>query len=67
MRVTAAAVVLALLAADVTLSAVTRDPWATNDGLALAMLAAYAAVGYVIARTQPRNPIGWIFLALAVS
>jgi hypothetical protein len=58
--------VLALLAADVALSAVTRDPWPTNDGLALAALTAFAAVGYVIARTQPRNPIGWIFLVLGV-
>jgi hypothetical protein len=46
---------------------VTRDPWPTNDGLSLAALAAYAAVGYVIARTQPRNPIGWIFLALGIT
>jgi hypothetical protein len=33
----------------------------------MATLLAYAAVGYVIVRTQPRNPIGWIFLALAMS
>jgi hypothetical protein len=65
-RLTAAVAVLVLLVADVALSAVTRDPWPTNDGLAVAMMAAYAAVGYVIARTQPRNPIGWIFLGLAL-
>ena len=67
MRVTAAALVLALLAAGVALSGVTRDPWATNDGLGLATLTVFAAVGYVIARTQPRNPIGWIFLVLGIS
>jgi hypothetical protein len=66
-RVIAVAVVLVLVVADITLSAVTRDLWATNDGLALAALAAYGAVGYVIARTQPRNAIGWIFLGLAVT
>jgi hypothetical protein len=66
-RVTAGALVLATLAASVALSGVTRDPWATNDGLGLAGLAAFAAVGYVIARTQPRNPIGWIFVVLAIS
>jgi hypothetical protein len=66
-RKTAAAVVLVLLAVDIALSAVTHDPWPTNDGLTMATLLAYAAVGYVIVRTQPRNPIGWIFLALAMS
>jgi hypothetical protein len=66
LRVTAAGAVLALLAADVALSAVTRDPWATNDGLGLVALTAYAVAGYVIARTQPRNPIGWLFLALGL-
>src|SRR5262249_54434689 len=49
------------------LSVVTRDPWPTNDGVLLVLLAASAAVGYVIARTQPRNPIGWIFLALGLT
>ena len=58
---------LVLLAADVTLSFVARDPWPTNDGLVLVLIVAYAAVGYVIARTASRNPIGWIFLALALS
>ena len=45
----------------------TRDPWATNDGLVLVLLVAYGGVGYVIARTQPRNPIGWIFIALGIA
>jgi hypothetical protein len=64
LRRAAAALFLGLLVVDVTLSFVTRDPWPTNDGLVLVLLVAYGAVGYVIARTQPRNPIGWIFLAL---
>jgi hypothetical protein len=65
-RKTVAVVLLLLLAADIALSAVTRDPWPTNDGIVLVLLVAYGGVGYVIARTQPRNPIGWIFLALGV-
>ena len=66
-RNAAAAAVLSLLAADVALSFVAHDPWPTDDGLVLVLLAAYSAVGYVVARTEPRNPIGWIFLALGLS
>ena len=55
---------MALLAAGIALSAMTRDPSATSDGLGLAALTAFAVVGYVIARAQPRNPIGWMFLVL---
>ncbi len=65
-RKTAAALVLVLLPVDVTLSVVAHDPWPTNDGVVLVTLVAYAAVGYVIARTEPRNPIGWILLGLPV-
>jgi hypothetical protein len=65
-RKTAAALVLVLLPVVVTLSFVARDPWPTNDGVVLVTLVAYGAVGYVIARSEPRNPIGWIFLALPV-
>jgi hypothetical protein len=66
LRKTATAVFVVLLVLDVALSVVARDPWPTNDGLVLILLAVSAAVGYVIARTEPRNPIGWIFLALGV-
>jgi hypothetical protein len=66
-RRTAGVVFVALLVADVALSVVARDPWPTDDGLVLVLLAASAALGYVIARTEPRNPIGWIFLALGLS
>ena len=66
-RKAAGAVILVLLAADLALSVVARDPWPTNDGVLFALIAAYAVVGYVIARTEPRNPIGWIFLALALA
>jgi hypothetical protein len=45
---------------------VTRDPWPTNDGLAFVILIAYGVVGYVVVRAEPRNPIGWIFIGLAL-
>jgi hypothetical protein len=67
LRRAAAALLVILLAVDVILSAVARDPWPTNDGVVLVILIAYGGVGYVIARTQPRNPIGWIFLALGLT
>jgi len=66
LRRAAAALIVILLAADVALSLVTHDPWPTDDGVVLVVLAAYGAVGYVIAREQPRNPIGWIFIALTL-
>jgi hypothetical protein len=55
-----------VLATGIVLTILTRDPWPTNDGLALAVLGAYAGVGYVIARAQPGNPIGWIFMGLGL-
>ena len=60
-------VFLALLAVDIALSVVARDPWPTDDGLVLVLLVAYGGVGYVLARAEPRNPIGWIFVALGVT
>lgn len=59
-------VVLALLAADIVLSVVARDPWPTSDGVILVVVVAYSGVGSVIARTQPWNAIGWIFFGLGV-
>lgn len=63
-RVAAAAAIVLFLAAGLALTGVTHDPWPTNDGIALVVLTAYGGVGYVIARAEPRNPIGWIFLGL---
>ena len=65
-RVTAAGVILLFLAAGLVLTAVTHDPWPTSDGIAFIVLTAYGAVGYVIARAEPRNPIGWICIGLAL-
>ena len=66
-RRTAGVVFLGLLAASIALSVVARDPWPTDDGVVLVLIVGFAVVGYVIARTDPRNPIGPIFLALAVT
>ena len=63
-RVPVAAATALIFVAGMALTAVTRDPWPTNDGIALVVLGAYAGMGYVIARAEPRNPIGWIFLGL---
>jgi hypothetical protein len=63
-RVAVAAATALILAAGITLTAMTHDPWPTNDGIALLVLGAYTAVGYVIAKAEPRNPIGWIFVGL---
>jgi hypothetical protein len=65
-RIGAVAATVLFLAAGIALTAVTHDPWPTDDGLTFVVLTAYGAVGYVIARAEPRNPIGWIFLALGL-
>jgi hypothetical protein len=61
-----AVVIAALLVVSVTLTFVTREPWPTEDGFVLFTLGVYSTVGYVMARARPRNPIGWIFLALGL-
>ena len=66
LRRAAAGAIALILAAGIVLTVVTHDPWPTNDGIAFVVLVAYSAVGYVIARAEPRNPIGWIFLGLAL-
>jgi hypothetical protein len=62
-----AGLVLLLACAVVPLAIVTRDPWPLNDGLMPALLLVFGAVGFVIARRQPRNPVGWLLLAVAVA
>ena len=58
---------LLLIAAGPPLLAVTHQLTFQNAlGLPL-LLAPFAAVGVVVARRQPRNPIGWILLALALA
>jgi signal transduction histidine kinase len=59
---------IALLTATITLSILNRtfqkDPF---NFLAVGVLTAYATVGAILASKLPRNPIGWLFLAVGAS
>jgi hypothetical protein len=62
-----AGIVCALLVAcTVILGAITKDPWPSNDGLTVMVLTVLAVIGLVIVRRQPRNAVGWLFVATAV-
>ena len=60
----AAAVVVVLAAAGVALAPVTHQVPLTVGGY-VPLALGFALVGAVVARQQPRNPIGWIMLASA--
>ena len=61
-----AAAMLALEAAAIPLAVLTHQlTFGSVIGPALLMLP-FASVGFVVARRQPSNPIGWILLVLAV-
>ena len=63
---TALALLVLLLAATlVPLSVLARQNVASNAGQAVSYLA-IGATGVVVARRQPRNPIGWLLLAIPV-
>ena len=53
-----------LVLAVATLTLTGLDPSADDPqyGSGVAIVLIYAAVGVVVARRQPRNPIGWILL-----
>lgn len=53
------------VAACVGLIAATGDPLSADDGTMLFVVCAFAAAGFVVARKQPLNPIGWLFLVAA--
>lgn len=55
---------LLLAVALVPLSVLARQNVASNAGQVVTYLA-IAATGLVVARRQPRNPIGWLFLVIA--
>jgi len=59
---------LVLVAALTVLSQLIHDPQENLAGEALGLGTAvpFAAVGFVVARRQPQNPIGWILMASAV-
>jgi hypothetical protein len=66
LRRAVAGLTLALVVLVAVLSAATHASRPTFEGLGVALALAFATVGYVVARQQPRNPIGWIFLSLAL-
>ena len=59
------AVMLVLAAGSVVLSALSGRLTISGVG-APVVIAIYAAVGFVVARHQPRNPEGWVLLAAAL-
>jgi hypothetical protein len=56
------AVALALLAASIPLAGLIHQLSFGNNGGQTIVLAVYVVVGVVVARREPRNPIGWILL-----
>jgi hypothetical protein len=57
---------VALFLAVLPLAAVTRNLTGSSVGASLPMVLPFGAVGLVVARRQPRNPVGWILLGFAV-
>ena len=57
---------LALLLATAPLAAMTHRLTVSNVGSDIVLFLAFAGVGLVVARRQPRNPVGWILLGFAV-
>jgi hypothetical protein len=58
--------VLVLLGLTVTLSALIHQATFLNIATGVPIPLVYAAVGVVIARHQPRNPVGWILILFVV-
>jgi hypothetical protein len=57
---------LVLLAAGLVLSALTGQLSVLGSGPIVPVAVFYAAVGFVVARRQPGNPIGWILITFIV-
>ncbi len=55
-----------ILAAWVPLTLLTHDLVVSNDGFVAVIAIAFAGVGTVVARRQPRNPIGWIMIVVGL-
>jgi hypothetical protein len=66
MAVVLGALGLALIAAWVILTYLTRDLRASKEGLAPVLALACGLLGVLVARRQPRNPEGWLLLSLGI-
>ena len=55
-----------LVTTCIALTAVTRNPWATNEGLTILLMLLMGGIGLLIAGKQPRNAIGWLIIATAL-
>ena len=60
--VTLAALVVLLAAGSVPLYALVHQPVLVNGVENIVLAVAFASIGLVIARREPRNPIGWLML-----
>jgi hypothetical protein len=60
-------VALVLLAVSVALGGLVHQLSVLGTGAVVPIVVSYAGVGVVVARRQPRNPIGWILLAFILS
>ena len=60
------ALALILLAAAMVLSALVHQLSILGSGPIIPIVVVYAGVGVVVARRQPRNPIGWILIGFIV-
>jgi hypothetical protein len=58
---------LALLIVLVVLTVASRDLEPSADGATAVIALSFGAVGVLVARRQPRNPIGWLLLSTAIA
>jgi hypothetical protein len=60
------ALALALMAADIPLEASNHALSFGNDGLEFVFILPFTLVGVVVARREPRNPMGWLLQAVGL-
>jgi hypothetical protein len=58
--------VVPLLAAGVVLTSLTHDLRPSSGGFDLPIILGFAAVGFIVARREPLNAVGWLMFAVAL-